>query len=56
MLLVGLDLIFVIDLKLHMWIINPYHGPLLFNMYVKDLPKCLATCEIVMYAVDTILY
>ena len=31
-------------------------GPLLFNMYVNDLPKNLKTCEIIMYADGTVLY
>ena len=30
--------------------------PLLFNIYVNDLPRCLDTCEIIMYADDTVLY
>jgi hypothetical protein len=27
-------------------------GPLLFNLYVNDMPECLSDCEIVMYADD----
>ena len=31
-------------------------GPLLFIIYVNDLPNCLNSCEISVYADDTVLY
>ena len=31
-------------------------GPLLFIIYVNDLPQCLRHCEIILYADDTLIY
>ena len=31
-------------------------GPLLFLIYVNDLPNCLEHCQAVMYADDTVIY
>ena len=31
-------------------------GPLLFPLYVNDLPNCLEHCQVVMYADDTVIY
>ena len=31
-------------------------GPLLFPIYVNDLPNCLEHCQVVMYAGDTVIY
>ena len=31
-------------------------GPLLFSLYVKDLPNCLRAANVLMYADDTVIY
>ena len=31
-------------------------GPLLFLMYVNDLPNCLEHCQVVIYADDAVIY
>ena len=31
-------------------------GPLLFSLYVTDLPNCLQAANVLMYADDTVIY
>ena len=31
-------------------------GPLLFMVYINDLPRCVKHCSVNMYADDTVLY
>jgi hypothetical protein len=31
-------------------------GPLLFIIYMNDLPRCLEFCNVILYADDTVIY